>query len=199
MLEETSAETSERVIAVLGPRLEAISRLVVGLHSEPAIRGDRRVRSKLEAAQCLDEVIATAVPDTQVGPDNSLDVAVHRAQVYAAETAQAAAERELAKEAFRRENEAAVTSSTMKELAETRRQLKISKEIAARYRHDAETMNAVVECGVAERTNIVRCGYPPKPQQPPSRVGACLACAEGGPLAVRPFRDSGCLALADTG
>ncbi|GMF59085.1 unnamed protein product [Phytophthora fragariaefolia] len=55
------------------------------------------------------------------------------------------------------------------------------------------------DCGVAERTNIVRCGYPPKPQQPPSWVGACLACAEGGPLAVRPFRDSGCLALADTG
>ncbi|GMF62340.1 unnamed protein product [Phytophthora fragariaefolia] len=55
------------------------------------------------------------------------------------------------------------------------------------------------DCGVAERTNIVRCGYPPKPQQPPSRVGTCLACAEGGPLAVRPFRDSGCLALADTG
>ncbi|GMF22528.1 unnamed protein product [Phytophthora fragariaefolia] len=145
MLEETSAETSERVIAVLGPRLEAISRLVVGLHLEPVIRGDRQVRSKLEAAKSLDEVIAAAVPNTQVGPDNSLDVAVLRAQVYAAETAQAAAERELAKEAFRRENEAAVTSSTMKELAETRRQLKISKEIAARYRHDAETMSAVVE------------------------------------------------------
>ncbi|GMF49700.1 unnamed protein product [Phytophthora fragariaefolia] len=145
MLEETSAETSERVIAVLGPRLEAISRLVVGLHLEPTTRGDRRVRPKLEAAKCVDEVIAAAVPDTQVGPDNSLDVAVLRAQVYAAETAQAAAERELAKEAFRRENEAAVTSSTMKELAETRRQLKISKKIAARYRYDAETMSAVVE------------------------------------------------------
>ncbi|GMF29476.1 unnamed protein product [Phytophthora fragariaefolia] len=126
MLEATSAETSERVIAVLGPRLEAISRLVVGLHLEPAIRGDRRVRFKLEAAKCLDEVIAAAVPDTQVGPDNSLDVAVLRTQVYAAETAQAAAARELAKEAFRRENKAAVTSSTMKELAETRRQPKIS-------------------------------------------------------------------------
>ncbi|GMF28517.1 unnamed protein product [Phytophthora fragariaefolia] len=94
---------------------------------------------------CLDEVIAAAVPDTQVGPDNSLDVAVLRAYVYAAETAQATAERELAKKACRRENAAAVTSSTMKELAENRRQLKISKEIAARYRHDAETMGAVVE------------------------------------------------------
>ncbi|GMF42905.1 unnamed protein product [Phytophthora fragariaefolia] len=145
MLEETSAETSEQVIAVLGPRLEAIYRLVVGLHLEPAKRGDRRVRSKLEAAKCLDEVIAAAIPDTQIGPDNSLDVAVLRAQVYAAETTQAAAERELAKEVFRWENEAAVTSSTMKELAETRRQLKISKEITARYRHDAEAMSAVVE------------------------------------------------------
>ncbi|GMF26775.1 unnamed protein product [Phytophthora fragariaefolia] len=145
MLEEASAETSERIIAVLGPRLEAISRLVVGLHLEPAIRGDRRARSKLDAAKCLDEVIAAAVPDTQVGPDNSLDVAILRAQVYAAKTAQAAAEREHAKEVFRRENAAAVTFSSMKELAETRRQLKISKEIAARYRHDAETMSAVVE------------------------------------------------------
>ncbi|GMF36926.1 unnamed protein product [Phytophthora fragariaefolia] len=145
MLEDTSAETSERVIAVLGPRLEAISRLVVGLHLESAIRGDRRVRSKLEAAKCLDKVIGAAVPDTQVGPDNSLDVAVLRAQVYAAESARAAAERELAKEAFRRENETAVTSSTMKELTKTRRQLKIAKEIAARYLHDAQTMSAVAE------------------------------------------------------
>ncbi|GMF48969.1 unnamed protein product [Phytophthora fragariaefolia] len=98
MLEEASAETSARIVAVLGPRLEAMSRLVVGLHLEPAIRGDRRVQSKLEAAKCLDGVIAAAVPNFQVGPDNALDVAVLRAQVYAAETAQAAAERELAKE-----------------------------------------------------------------------------------------------------
>ncbi|GMF30492.1 unnamed protein product [Phytophthora fragariaefolia] len=34
-------------------------------------------------------------------------------------------------------------------------------------------------CGVAERTNIVRCGYPPKPQQPPSRVGACFGLRRG--------------------
>ncbi|GMF16638.1 unnamed protein product [Phytophthora fragariaefolia] len=34
---------------------------------------------------------------------------------------------------------------------------------------------------VAERTNIVRCGYPPKPQQPPSRVGACFGLRRGWP------------------
>ncbi|GMF26165.1 unnamed protein product [Phytophthora fragariaefolia] len=112
LLDEASAEDSERVIAVLGSRLEAMTRMVVGLHLEPAIRDDRRVRSKLEAAKCLDEVIPAAVPDPQVGTDNSLDVAVLRAQVYAAETAQAASERALAKETFRRENAAAVTSST---------------------------------------------------------------------------------------
>ncbi|GMF57058.1 unnamed protein product [Phytophthora fragariaefolia] len=40
-----------------------------------------------------------------------------------------------------------------------------------------------------------------RPNHNNRRVGSALVltCAEGGPLAVRPFRDSGCLALADTG
>ncbi|GMF31084.1 unnamed protein product [Phytophthora fragariaefolia] len=70
MLEEASAETSGRIIAVLGPRLEEMTRLVVELHLEPSIRGDRRVRSKPEVAKCLDDVIAAATPDSQVGSDN---------------------------------------------------------------------------------------------------------------------------------
>ncbi|GMF29952.1 unnamed protein product [Phytophthora fragariaefolia] len=131
MLEEASAETSERIIAVLSPRLEAMSRLVVGLHLEPAIRGDRRVRSKLEAAKCLDKVIAAFIPDTQVGPDSSLDVAVLRAQLYATETAQAAAERELAKEVFRRENAAAsqLVGSKLKRKAATSPPAPVRKRI----------------------------------------------------------------------
>ncbi|GMF48481.1 unnamed protein product [Phytophthora fragariaefolia] len=145
MLKDASAETSERVIAVLGSRLEAMTRVVVGLHLEPSIRGDRRVRSKMESAKCQDDVVSAVAPDSRVGADNPLDVAVLRAQGYAAETAQASAERELAKETFRRENAAAVTSSTTKELAETRRQLQISRDIAARYQHDASTLSAVVE------------------------------------------------------
>ncbi|GMF41652.1 unnamed protein product [Phytophthora fragariaefolia] len=99
---------------VLGPR---------GLHLEPSIRGDRRVRSKMESAKCLDDDISAVVPDSHVGVNNPLDVAALRAQVYAAETAQASAEPELAKETFRWENATAVTSSTAKDLAETRRQL----------------------------------------------------------------------------
>ncbi|GMF25873.1 unnamed protein product [Phytophthora fragariaefolia] len=134
---------AERLCAwsAAGSNISACRRSVFGACHKRRSSGS----SKLEAAKCLDEVITAAVPDTQVGPDNALDVAVLRAQVYAAETAQAAAEHELAKEAFGQENAAAVTSSTMKELAETRRKLKISKKIAARYRHDAETMSAVVE------------------------------------------------------
>ncbi|GMF52099.1 unnamed protein product [Phytophthora fragariaefolia] len=108
MLEDASAQTSERVIAVLGSRLEATTRLIVGLHLKPSIRGDRRVLSKMESAKCLDDVVSAVVPDCRVGADNPLDVAVLRAQVYAAETAQASAERELSKETFRRENAAAV-------------------------------------------------------------------------------------------
>ncbi|GMF49029.1 unnamed protein product [Phytophthora fragariaefolia] len=145
MLEDTSTETSERVIAVLGSRLEAMTRLVVGLHLEPSSRGDRRVRSKMESSKCLDDVVSAVVPDSRVGADNPLEVAVLRAQVYAAEMAQASAERELAKETFRRENAAAVTSLTTKELAETRRQLQISRDIAARYQYDASALSAIVE------------------------------------------------------
>ncbi|GMF42357.1 unnamed protein product [Phytophthora fragariaefolia] len=145
MLEDASTETSERVIAVLGSRLEAMTRLVVGLHLEPSIRGDRRVRSKVESAKCLDDVVSAVAPDSRVGADNPLDVAVLRAQVYAAETAQASAERELAKETFRRENAAVMTSSTTKELAETRHQHQIFRDIAARYQHDASALSAIVE------------------------------------------------------
>ncbi|GMF36312.1 unnamed protein product [Phytophthora fragariaefolia] len=145
MLKDASAETSERVIAVLGSRLEAMTRLVVGLHLEPSIRGDRRVRSKMEPDKCLDDVISALIPDSRVGADNPLDVVILRAQVYAAETAQASAERELAKETFRRENAAAVTSSTTKDLAETLRQLQISRDITARYQHDASALNTVLE------------------------------------------------------
>ncbi|GMF62995.1 unnamed protein product [Phytophthora fragariaefolia] len=43
----------------------------------------------------------------------------------------------------------------------------------------ALTAGSDSQCGVAERTNIIRCGYPPKPQQPPSRVGACFGLRRG--------------------
>ncbi|GMF52952.1 unnamed protein product [Phytophthora fragariaefolia] len=82
MLEDASAETSERVIAVLGSRLESMTRLVVGLHLEPSIRGDRRVRSKMESAKCLDDVVSAVVPDSRVGADSPLDVAVLRASKF---------------------------------------------------------------------------------------------------------------------
>ncbi|GMF33423.1 unnamed protein product [Phytophthora lilii] len=104
LLVEASAESSERVIAVLWPHLEQLGRLAVGLQVAPSIRGDRRVRSRVDAAKSLEEVVNAAVPCMDVGGDVTLDLATMRGQLYSAEAAQAAAEKSLHQEICRREN-----------------------------------------------------------------------------------------------
>ncbi|GMF66313.1 unnamed protein product [Phytophthora lilii] len=97
LLVEASAESSERVIAVLGPRLEQLGRLAVGLQVAPSIRG-------VDAAKSLEEVVNAAVPCMDVGGDVTLYLATMRGQLYSAEAAQAAAEKSLHQEIYRREN-----------------------------------------------------------------------------------------------
>ncbi|GMF13599.1 unnamed protein product [Phytophthora lilii] len=98
MLLDACAESSERVIEMLGPRLEHLGRLSVGLQVVPCIRGDRRVRSSVDTAKSFDEVVTAAVPNMDVGGDVTLDLGTSRGQLYAAETAQAAAENSLHQE-----------------------------------------------------------------------------------------------------
>ncbi|KAJ8577423.1 hypothetical protein ON010_g1784 [Phytophthora cinnamomi] len=56
LIMEACAESSGRVIAVLGPRLESLRRLAVNVHQGLSIRGDRHVVSRLAAAHSLDNV-----------------------------------------------------------------------------------------------------------------------------------------------
>ncbi|KAJ8554957.1 hypothetical protein ON010_g9529 [Phytophthora cinnamomi] len=101
---EASAEASERVIAVLGPRLDLISRLDVTLHQGPNIRGDRHVGSRLAATRSLEDEVAAAQPNMGVHDDINLDLAVIRGQLHSAEAARAAAEHSAMKESFKHEN-----------------------------------------------------------------------------------------------
>ncbi|GMF30726.1 unnamed protein product [Phytophthora lilii] len=143
LLMEPGAESSERVIAVLGPRLEQFDRLAVGLQVAPSIRGDRRVRSRVDAAKSLEEVVNAAVPCLDVGGDVTLDLATMRGQLYSAEAAQAAAEKYLHQEIYRREN-AEVLAKTALEREILCVELRRSKEAQAQLTKKVEQLNAIV-------------------------------------------------------
>ncbi|GMF34104.1 unnamed protein product [Phytophthora lilii] len=66
LLMEAGAESSERVIAVLGPRLEQLGRLAVGLQVAPSIRGDRRPVQRLVKAN---RTLRARVQLERDGPD----------------------------------------------------------------------------------------------------------------------------------
>ncbi|GMF33029.1 unnamed protein product [Phytophthora lilii] len=144
LLVEASAESSERVIAVLGPRLEQLGRLAVGLQVAPSIRGDRRVRFRVDAAKSLEEVVNAAVPCMDVGGDVTLDLATMRGQLYSAEAAQAAAEKSLRQEIYRRENAEVLAKTAYGERDSLRVELRRSKEAQAQLVKKVEQLNAIV-------------------------------------------------------
>ncbi|GMF33621.1 unnamed protein product [Phytophthora lilii] len=144
LLVEASAESSERVIAVLGPCLEQLGRLAVGLQVAPSIRGDRRVRSRVDAAKSLEEVVNAAVPCMEVGGDVTLDLATMRGQLYSAEAAQAAAEKSLHQEIYRRENGEVLAKTAYGERDSLRAELRRSNEAEAQLIKKVEQLNAIV-------------------------------------------------------
>ncbi|GMF14283.1 unnamed protein product [Phytophthora lilii] len=141
---EAGAESSERVIAVLGPRLKQLGRLAVGFQVAPSIRGDRRVRSRVDAAKSLEEVVSAAVHCLDVGGDVTLDLATMRGQLYSAEAAQAAAEKSLHQEIYRRENAEVLAKTAFGERDSLRVELRRSKEAQAQLAKKVEQLNAIV-------------------------------------------------------
>ncbi|GMF31073.1 unnamed protein product [Phytophthora lilii] len=136
---------SERVIAVLGPRLEQLGRLADGLQVSPSIRGDRRVRSRVDAAKSLEEVVNAAVSCLDVGGDVKLDLVTMRGQLYSAEAAQAAAEKSLHQEIYRRENAEVLAKTAFGERDSLRVEPRRSKEAQAQLVKKVEQLVKKVE------------------------------------------------------
>ncbi|KAG6623149.1 uncharacterized protein IUM83_12289 [Phytophthora cinnamomi] len=142
---EASAEASERVIGVLGPRLDLIGRLNVTLHQGPNIRGDRHVGSRLAAARSLEDVVAAAQPNMGVHDDINLDLAVMRGQLHSAEAARAAAENSAMKESFKHENTMVFFVQARAELEHSKREVKRLRALEAHYLQEMKGLRGAVD------------------------------------------------------
>ncbi|KAG6613153.1 uncharacterized protein IUM83_18795 [Phytophthora cinnamomi] len=142
---EASAEASERVIAVLGPRLDLIGRLNVTLHQGPNIRGDRHVGSRLAAARSLEDVVAAAQPNMGVHDDINLDLAVMRGQLHSAEAARAAAENSAMKESFKHENTMVFLKQASAELEHSKKEVKRLRVLEAHYLQEMEGLRGAMD------------------------------------------------------
>ncbi|KAG6604622.1 uncharacterized protein IUM83_14120 [Phytophthora cinnamomi] len=141
---DASAEASERVIAVLDPRLDLIGRLNVTLHQGPNIRGDRHVGSRLAAACSLEDVVATAQPNMGVHDDINLDLAVMRGQLHSAEAARAAAENSSMKESFKHENTMVFLKQVRADLEHSMKEVKRLRVLEAHYLQEMEGLRGAV-------------------------------------------------------
>ncbi|GMF30870.1 unnamed protein product [Phytophthora lilii] len=121
-----------------------LSRLAVGLQVAPSIRGDRRVRSRVDTAKSLEEVVNAAVPCLDAGRDVTLDLATMRGQLYSAEAAQAAAENHCTKRFIVEKNAEVLAKTAFGERDSLRVELRRSKEAQAQLVKKVEQLNAIV-------------------------------------------------------
>ncbi|KAG7375753.1 hypothetical protein PHYPSEUDO_015349 [Phytophthora pseudosyringae] len=126
VLRDSNAEATERLIAILGPRLETIALLTAGLHLSPSVRGDRRMQRRFKTAHTLEEVGASVVPQPDDPCDTSSEVATLRSQLYAAEAAQTAAG---AREVMLRENAELFSREATKELDQAKKEVRRQREL----------------------------------------------------------------------
>ncbi|GMF31291.1 unnamed protein product [Phytophthora lilii] len=102
------------------------------------------VRSRVDAAKSLEEVVNAAVPCLDVGGDVTLDLATMRGQLYSAEAAHAAAEKSLHQEIYRRENAEVLAKTALGERDSLRVEFRRSKEAQAQLVKKVEQLNAIV-------------------------------------------------------
>ncbi|KAG7393496.1 hypothetical protein PHYPSEUDO_007333 [Phytophthora pseudosyringae] len=144
LLRDSYAEATERLIAILGPRLETIARLTAGLHLSPSIRGDRRMQRRFKTARTLEEVVASVVPQLE-DPCDTSEVARLRSQLYSAEAAQTAAEQSRAREGMLRENAELFSREATEELDQAKKEICLQRELEQLSLRNLDEYHAQVE------------------------------------------------------
>ncbi|KAE9157527.1 hypothetical protein PF004_g32186, partial [Phytophthora fragariae] len=144
-MREVCAESSEQIIAVLGPRLESLGRLAVNLQLGPAIRGDRHVSSRLKAARSLEDVVVAAASRLEVQGDVTADVASLRAQLHSAQAAQAAAENSSRSEVYRHENTMVFLKHARAEVDQLKKEVKRLRALEVHNTKELESYRAAVD------------------------------------------------------
>ncbi|EGZ07034.1 hypothetical protein PHYSODRAFT_341193 [Phytophthora sojae] len=145
LVHDVRDESSERILAVLGSKLESLGRLSVNLQLGPSIRGDRRVGSRLASARNLDEVVTAAEPNMDVGEGSTLDMATLRARLHSAESAQAAAENRLRSQTYSLENQKVFLKNAYDEIAQLKKDVAHLRQLEAHYIVELESSNAAVD------------------------------------------------------
>ncbi|EGZ13085.1 hypothetical protein PHYSODRAFT_334895 [Phytophthora sojae] len=145
LVRDACDESSERILAVLGSKLESLGRLSVNLHLGPSIRGDHRVGSRLASARNLDEVVTAAEPNMNVGEGSTLGMATMRARLHSAESAQAAAENRLWSQTYSLENQKVFLKNANNEIAQLKKEVAHLRQLEAHYIVELESSNAAVD------------------------------------------------------
>ncbi|OWZ06042.1 hypothetical protein PHMEG_00021761 [Phytophthora megakarya] len=115
--------------------MEALGRLAVGLHLQPAIRGNRRVQELVDAADSVESIYSATIyqsPAQQPAPTEHEGTL--RGYVHAAQSAQKAAEGRLLTEIGLRENAESLLRSCHQEFAALRKTVENAQALTAHYK-----------------------------------------------------------------
>ncbi|OWY90510.1 hypothetical protein PHMEG_00041337 [Phytophthora megakarya] len=123
--------------------MEALGRLAVGLHLQPAIRGNRRAQELVDAADSVESIYSAAIyPSPAQQPAPTALEGTLRGYVHAAQSAQKAAEGHLITEIGIRENAEGLLRSCHQEIAALRKNVENTQALTAHYKAISDKFEA---------------------------------------------------------
>ncbi|OWY96497.1 hypothetical protein PHMEG_00033224 [Phytophthora megakarya] len=137
--------------------MEALGRLAVGLHLQPAIRGNRRVQELVDAADSVESIYSAAIyPSPAQQPAPTELEGTLRGYVHAAQSAQKAAEGRLGTEIGLRKNAEGLLRSCHQEIAALRKGVENALALTAHYKAVSDKFEAnIIMAKIAANTTQV--------------------------------------------
>ncbi|OWY96612.1 hypothetical protein PHMEG_00033081 [Phytophthora megakarya] len=132
--------------------MEALGRLAVGLHLQPAIRGNRRVQLLVDAAVSVESIYSAAIyPSPAQQPAPTELEGTLRGYIHAAQSAQKATEGRLLTEIGLRENAEGLLRSCHQEIATLRESVENAQALTAHYKAVSDKL----EDSISDHTEVL--------------------------------------------
>ncbi|OWZ01295.1 hypothetical protein PHMEG_00027347 [Phytophthora megakarya] len=132
-----------RNLSGLSSQMETLGRLAVGIHLQPAIRGNRRVQELVDAADSVESIYSAAIyPSPAQQPVPTELEGTLRCYVHAAQSAQKVAEGRLLTEIGLRENAEGLLRSCHQEIAALRKSVENAQALTAHYKAVSDKFEA---------------------------------------------------------